>query len=627
MTIGKKLIGGFCIILALMIVLSIVVFSSIARMNRASDTLIENLELDMFLDEKIGDHLRWVIELSDKILLGKSFEGELDPSMCDFGRWYYTFRSDDPALMKIHASMEEPHSRLHHSATRIRDLCDAGAIEQAKRVYVEETGPAIEELQDKIEELLNLSMKKIAEAKREYEATGRISLVAVAVVVFLAMIISLAIAIVISKSISTSIRTLTHASSMIAQGDLDTTIEIKTRDEIGDLAKSFNTMVRDLKEFMQKTNALAAAEATAAVEKKKAIELNQIYNGSPSGIRVIDTDFNILSENEAMAKVSGVAKKNGIRMKCYDQMRGAQCDSEQCTLRQIMDGKELIDTEVVKERVDGTRIFCRLMASPYKDMEGNTIGIIEVFTDITELKETQERLVRSEKLAVLGKLSGTLGHELRNPLGAISNSVYFLKRKLDHIQDEKIKKHLDIIEEEINISTRIISDILTFSKVKRPQLSRVTIGDVINESLAKVHVPRTIQVRMDMQNGLPPIMADAIQLRQVFSNIIVNAIQAMPAGGVLTITGAEKDGWVEVAFLDTGEGIPQENLNKIFEPLFSTKDLGTGLGLSVCQSIIDMHKGRIGIESEVKKGTRFTIQLPITHNERPEPDRGHGGFP
>ncbi|MGA1844445.1 MAG: ATP-binding protein [bacterium] len=615
MTIGKKLIGGFCIILVLMITLSIVVFYSIARMNRASDTLIENLELDMFLDEKIGDHLRWVIELSDKILLGKSFEGELDPSRCDFGKWYYTFRSDDPELMKIHASMEEPHSRLHHSAIKIRELCDAGAIEEAKRVYVEETGPAVEELQQKIEELMDLSMKQIAIAKREYEATGRISLILMAIVMFPSMIISLLIAIVISERISTSIRTLTNASSMIARGDLDTTIEIKTRDEIGDLAQSFNTMVRDLKNFMQKTNALAAAEATAAVEKKKAIELNQIYNGSPSGIRVIDTDFNIMSENEAMAKLSGVAKKNGIRMKCYDQMKGALCDTEYCTLRQILNGKELIDTEVVKERVDGKRMFCRLMASPYKDMEGNTIGIIEVFTDITELKETQERLVRSEKLAVLGKLSGTLGHELRNPLGAISNSVYFLKGKLSHIQDEKIKRHLNILEEEIDISTRIIGDILTFSKVKRPQLSKVNIGEVIAASLSKVHVPDIIEVHMDMKNDLPPIMADAIQLRQVFSNIIVNAIQAMPAGGVLTITGSEKDGLVEVAILDTGEGIPQENLNKIFEPLFSTKDLGTGLGLSVCQGIIDMHKGRIRIESEVNKGTRFTIQLPITHSE------------
>jgi len=610
-----------------MSMLSLVVFFAIARMNRASDTLIENLEFDMFLDEKIGDHLRWVIELSDKILWGKPFEGELDPSRCDFGRWYYGFHSDDPEIMKIHASIEESHSRLHHSATKIRDLYDAGAIEDAKMVYVEETGPAVGELQHKIEELMDLSMKKIAVAKREYEATGRISLIVLAIVMFPSMIISLVIAILISKSISTSIRTLTDASRMIARGELDTEIEIKTNDEIGDLAKGFNTMVRDLKDFMQKTNALAAAQATAAVEKQKAVELNQIYNGSPSGIRVIDTNFNIMSENEAMAKVSGIAKKNGIRMKCHEQMKGAMCDTEYCTLMQVLDGKELIDTEVVKERIDGKRIFCRLMASPYKDIEGNTIGIIEVFTDITELKETQERLVRSEKLAVLGKLSGMLGHELRNPLGAISNSAYFLKRKLGHIQDEKIKKHLDIIEEEIDLSTRIINDILTFSRVKRPQLSKVDIGDVIKESLSKVHVPDTIQVCMDIRNGIPPIMADAVQLRQVFSNIILNAIQAMPAGGVLTITVSEKDGCVEVAVLDTGEGIPQENLNKIFEPLFSTKDHGTGFGLSVCQGIIDMHKGRIYIESEVEKGTRFTIQLPITHNEKPDPDHGHAGSP
>jgi signal transduction histidine kinase len=279
-------------------------------------------------------------------------------------------------------------------------------------------------------------------------------------------------------------------------------------------------------------------------------------------------------------------------------------------------GKEMIDKEVIKERIDGMKFPCRVMASPFKDIEGNSIGIIEVFTDITELKETQEKLVRSEKLAVLGKLSGILGHELRNPLGAIGNSVYFLKTKLEHIQDEKIKRHLKILEEEIDISTKIINDILTYGKVKEPQLANVIMSEVLKESLAKVHVPINIDVNLNMKNNLPPVIADEIQLVQVFSNILLNAIQAMPDGGILTITGIKKDRLIEVGILDTGEGIPKENLNKIFEPLFSTKAFGTGLGLSVCKSIIEMHKGKIEIESEIAKGTKFIVQLPIADNEK-----------
>jgi signal transduction histidine kinase len=272
----------------------------------------------------------------------------------------------------------------------------------------------------------------------------------------------------------------------------------------------------------------------------------------------------------------------------------------------------MVDTEVIKESVDGKKFPCRVMASPYKDIAGNTIGIIEVFTDITELKETQERLIRSEKLAVLGKLGGTLGHELRNPLSTIAYSVYFLKMKLWQKEEEKIRKHLNILEEEVAISNKIISDILTFCRVKEPKLAKVNIRDVLEGPLSKIHVPSNIEVDMKIKNELPLILADEIQLKQVFSNIILNAIQAMPKGGMLTITGIKKDRFIEIGISDTGEGIPKENLDKIFEPIFSTKAHGTGLGLCVCQSIIEMHKGKIKIESEAEKGTRFIVQLPIT---------------
>jgi PAS domain S-box-containing protein len=583
-------------------------------MNSESKTLVENLELDMFLDEKIGDHLRWVIDLSDQLLLGKPFEGELDPNKCDFGKWYYAFKSNDPEMMRMHEAIEEPHSKLHHTALKIKRLYEAGEIEEAKRVYVEETQLAVKELESKIAELMDFSMKGVNLAKQEYEVTGNVSQVIVASLVLFFITIGLVTAIFISKGISTPIRKLTDASSIIARGNLDNEIDTNTNDEIGDLAKSFNKMVKDLKDLMKKKNALAAAQAKAEVEKKKTLELRQIYNGSPSGIRVVDTNFNIMSQNEAMIKLSGMDRENIKEMKCYEQLKGTLCGTEHCTLKQILNGKELIDTEIERERVDGKRFPCRVMASPFRDIAGNTIGIIEVFTDITELKETQDKLVRSEKLAVLGKLGGTLGHELRNPLSTIAYSVYFLKMKLWQKENEKIRKHLNILEEEVAISNKIITDILTFCRVKEPQLTKVNIRDVIEGPLTKIHVPDNIEVDMKIKNELSSILADEIQLKQVFSNIILNAIQAMPKGGMLSITGTtKKDRFMEIDISDTGEGIPKENLDKIFEPIFSTKAHGTGLGLCVCQSIIEMHKGKIKIESEPEKGTRFIVQLPITN--------------
>lgn len=234
-----------------------------------------------------------------------------------------------------------------------------------------------------------------------------------------------------------------------------------------------------------------------------------------------------------------------------------------------------------------------------------------------ELKKIHEQLVRSEKLFALGKLAGTVAHELRNPLGVIRNSVYFLRMKLGRtMEDEKVKKHLEILEEEVNISDRIITDILTFGRMKTPQLSKTDIAEIINESLAKTKVPKKIEVAIELDSGLPRIMADGTQLRQVFFNIILNAIQAMDRGGRLTIRSIEKDEFIGVAIIDTGEGIPRENLNKIFEPLFSTKAKGTGFGLSICQSIIENHKGTIKVESEVGKGTKFMVKLPIIKEGR-----------
>ncbi len=143
-----------------------------------------------------------------------------------------------------------------------------------------------------------------------------------------------------------------------------------------------------------------------------------------------------------------------------------------------------------------------------------------------------------------------------------------LRIKLGQIQDEKVKKHLNILEGEVAIANRIITDILTFGKVKEPQLTEVNLNNVIEGSVAKVRIPGNIEIGINLKNEALSVMGDEFQLKQVFSNIILNAVQAMPNGGILTITGIEKGKFMEVGISDTGEGIPNENFDKIFEPLF-----------------------------------------------------------
>ena len=219
-----------------------------------------------------------------------------------------------------------------------------------------------------------------------------------------------------------------------------------------------------------------------------------------------------------------------------------------------------------------------------------------------ERKEMQQRLLRSEKLAVLGQLAGGVGHELRNPLGAIKNAAYFLNMALEKPEPE-VKETLEILEQEVASSERIISSLLGFARPKPPTLRKVDINSIIQEALSRASVPENVEAVSQLDKTVPTILADPDQLGQVFGNIILNAVQAMPEGGKLTIKSeVPAPEWVNISFTDTGIGIPKENLTKLFEPLFTTKAKGIGLGLAVTKTLVEGLGGTIEAQSEVGKG-------------------------
>ena len=240
----------------------------------------------------------------------------------------------------------------------------------------------------------------------------------------------------------------------------------------------------------------------------------------------------------------------------------------------------------------------------------------ELQTANEELRETQEQLVRSEKLAVIGQLAGGVGHELRNPLGAIKNAVYYIKGKIAKSElgqkEPRVMEFLNIMDDEINSSNKIISDLLSFSRVGKPSVSLTRIEKVVEDALSHTPIPENIELLKKLDADLPEVEIDPDQIRQVLVNMITNAVQAIPEGGELTLAAGRRDNFLEVKVADTGYGIPKETLDKIFDPLFTTKAKGIGLGLAVCKAIIDRHQGQIEVESEVGKGTAFTVKLPLT---------------
>jgi signal transduction histidine kinase len=228
-----------------------------------------------------------------------------------------------------------------------------------------------------------------------------------------------------------------------------------------------------------------------------------------------------------------------------------------------------------------------------------------------QLLEAQDELVRKEKLAVLGQVAGSVGHELRNPLGVMSNAVYFLQTVLADA-DDSIKEYLNIIKNEITGSERIVSDLLDSVRIKPPNPEAVSVAELIEQSLRKCSVPSSVTVKLDVPATLPPLRVDALQIHQVLRNLISNGIEAMPQGGTLEIRAvADEDAEnVTVSVRDSGVGMAPEQLGKLFQPLFTTKARGIGLGLVVVKNLTEANGGRVEVQSEPGKGSEFRVILP-----------------
>ena len=177
--------------------------------------------------------------------------------------------------------------------------------------------------------------------------------------------------------------------------------------------------------------------------------------------------------------------------------------------------------------------------------------------------------------------------------------------------DETTKEYLEIISEEVRNSTKIISDLLDFSRIRMPEREEIAVSELVAQVLEKRPPPENVEVITEIAPDLPPVYVDSRQIGQVLVNLVINAYQAMPEGGALTISAQAEEGQVSLSITDTGSGIPEENTAKIFEPLFTTKARGIGLGLAVSGNLVEANGGSMEVASEVGKGSTFTVRLPL----------------
>ena len=247
----------------------------------------------------------------------------------------------------------------------------------------------------------------------------------------------------------------------------------------------------------------------------------------------------------------------------------------------------------------------------------------ELTTYVQRLKENEEQLIQTEKLTSLGQMAASIAHEVNNPLAGVLVYTQLLTKKIagDNISKEIALDYLSKMDSEITRSTKLIRNLLDFARQSPPTLREIELNDVVNQALditAHSAELQRVEVIRELAPSLPKLMADFDQLQQVCTNLILNAIQAMPDGGKLTIhTSADSDGQLRIAVQDTGCGISPENMRKLFTPFFTTKEKGkgVGLGLAVAHGIIQRHQGRIEVQTKEGEGTTFTIYLPLHHEE------------
>ena len=469
-----------------------------------------------------------------------------------------------------------------------------------------------------------------------------------------------ALALILARSITRPVYQLMRGAQEVGTGNLYYRIQPVARDEIGQLGRAFNQMTEDLQVITASRDELNKEiadrqQAEAALRESEA-RYRGLFENMTEGYaycRMVfengqAIDWIYLAVNQAFEVLTGLKNVTGRPVtEVIPGIRESDPELFNIYARVALTGKP----EKFEMYIEALQMWFSI--SVYSPEREHFVSVFDVITQrkqaeqlqreysahlekevearTGELRQAQEKLVRQERLAALGQLAGGVAHELRNPLGVIMNAVYYLKMILRD-PDPTIQEYLELLVTEVRISERIITDLLNFSRIKTAVKEKVALADLVRGVLEKRPIPPNMEVSTHISADLPSVFVDPQQIEQVLDNLVINAYQAMPDGGRLAINTRCEADQIVLTVSDTGCGIAKENMSKIFEPLFTTKSYGIGLGLSLSKELMEINGGSIAVESEPDKpvgdrrdarfcvctygrppgkGTTFTVYLPI----------------
>ncbi|HBB67256.1 MAG: hypothetical protein A2X28_11380 [Elusimicrobia bacterium GWA2_56_46] len=447
--------------------------------------------------------------------------------------------------------------------------------------------------------------------------TAVFNISAVTVLSILALLLILAY--FFSRTTLRPILAITATASAVARtGDLSGRIGITADNELGELAEAFNKMVSSLR-----NTTVNRDELNKEVQERKKTEAfikGVMENVGP--LIVTDTQYRIILANPAFCGLAGRPLDEVIGKPCYEAFH--RCDTPcftktgECSAKAALETKKPARAEYKREAPGGTASY-EARSYPLLNNEGDVISVIQTITDTTEQKNMEARTRQSEKMSAIGQLAAGVAHEINNPMGIILGFAQSLVKTVK--ENDPLKTPLKSIEREAMRCKELVQNLLVFSRASSRSAHPAFDPNSSIESALSLILPQArmqnVEIVKDLRSPLPMITADSGQLQQVIINLCSNAIDAMPSGGRLTIgtSLSRRDGkdFIRIDVSDTGSGIPKELHAKIFNPFFTTKEVGkgTGLGLSLVHEIVTRHAGTIELESEPGKGAKFSVYLPV----------------
>jgi PAS domain S-box-containing protein len=360
------------------------------------------------------------------------------------------------------------------------------------------------------------------------------------------------------------------------------------------------------------TESKKAQEALTASEER----YRHLVKYAPTAIYEIDfTGPRFISVNDAMCIMSGYKREELLGLNPFFVLAPESQVLFKQRIGKVLAGKKI--NEHVEYRVftkDGRELWVTLNIK-LMGKDGRYYGAQVVAHDITELKKLEKQLQDQERLAAIGATAGMVGHDIRNPLQAIAGDLYLIDNDVACLSVGEIKESLQesvkSIQGNLLYIAKIVEDLQDYAKTLKPNIEKIELAKVIEEIMLLVSVDSNHQVIIDVETGFEEFAADFSMLKRALYNLVHNAIQAMPNGGRLTIQARRKDKRGFITVEDTGVGIPEEIKPKLFTPLVTTKSKGQGLGLAVVKRLVEAQRGTITFESQVGKGTKFTIELPL----------------